>query len=68
MNKVEILTRGEAKFEDEFKFKKKRTSCEGGKIIKGAREVATACERKHFMKRSIQSKMERLFFKNGKLF
>jgi len=34
VNKVEILTHGEAKFQGEFKFKRKWTSCEGGKIIK----------------------------------
>ncbi len=68
VNKVEILTHGDANFQGEFKFKRKQTSCEGGKIIKRGKRGGNCMWKETFHEKSIQGKMESLFFKNGRLF
>jgi Zn-finger domain-containing protein len=65
MNKVEILSHGEANFQGEFKFKWKRTSCEaceGGKIIKRGKRGGK-CMRKETFHEKVYSRQDGNFKK-----
>jgi len=62
VNKVEILTHGEANFQGEFKFKRKRTSCEGGKIIKRGKRGGNYMKKETFHEKVYSRQDGKTFF------